>query len=147
MAPAPTQEHLGYRMMALEVTDMQSTIDYLKTKGVAIRHWGPRISDSKMTRAEISDPDGHSIELRHWFDRLILDERAMHEPPAHGGSDPRHGAGHVANLSSSKVVQTTRVMLPHPGLMGLMPAYAGALGAELVAFYPNSSMASRSAER
>ena len=40
VAPAPTQEHLGYRMMALEVTDMQSTIDYLKTKGVAIT-WGP----------------------------------------------------------------------------------------------------------
>ncbi|PYN11464.1 MAG: lactoylglutathione lyase, partial [Candidatus Rokuibacteriota bacterium] len=32
VAPAPTQVHLGYRMMALEVTDMQSAIDYLKTK-------------------------------------------------------------------------------------------------------------------
>ena len=30
VAPAPADEHLGYRMMALEVTDMQSTIDYLK---------------------------------------------------------------------------------------------------------------------
>src|SRR2546422_6000190 len=42
VAPAPADEHLGYRMMALEVTDMQSTIDYLKTKGGAIT-WGPRV--------------------------------------------------------------------------------------------------------
>src|SRR5689334_15974695 len=40
VAPAPAQEHLGYRMMALEVADMQSAVDYLKTKGMAIT-WGP----------------------------------------------------------------------------------------------------------
>jgi glyoxylase I family protein len=39
VAPAPTQEHLGYRMMALEVADMQSAIDYLKTKNVPVT-WG-----------------------------------------------------------------------------------------------------------
>jgi glyoxylase I family protein len=66
--PAPTQEHLGYRMMALEVADMQSTIDYLKTKGVAIT-WGPRAREGEYARAEIRDPDGHGIELRHWFKR------------------------------------------------------------------------------
>jgi catechol 2,3-dioxygenase-like lactoylglutathione lyase family enzyme len=32
--PAPQTEHLGYRMMALEVDDMQKTADYLRTKGV-----------------------------------------------------------------------------------------------------------------
>jgi catechol 2,3-dioxygenase-like lactoylglutathione lyase family enzyme len=32
--PAPKNEHLGYRMIALEVDDMQKTADYLKTKGV-----------------------------------------------------------------------------------------------------------------
>ena len=29
--PAPQTEHLGYRMMALEVEDMQKTADYLRT--------------------------------------------------------------------------------------------------------------------
>jgi catechol 2,3-dioxygenase-like lactoylglutathione lyase family enzyme len=40
--PAPQQEHLGYRMMALEVDDMQKTTDYLRTKGVDIDRylWG-----------------------------------------------------------------------------------------------------------
>jgi len=68
VAPAPADEHLGYRMMALEVTDMQSTIDYLKTKGVAIK-WGPRVREGQYARAEIRDPNGNNIELRHWFDR------------------------------------------------------------------------------
>jgi len=30
--PAPQTEHLGYRMIALEVDDMQKTADYLRTK-------------------------------------------------------------------------------------------------------------------
>ena len=68
VAPAPTPEHLGYRMMALEVADMQSTIEYLKEKGVRIT-WGPRVREGEYSRAEIRDPDGHSIELRHWFGR------------------------------------------------------------------------------
>ena len=68
VAPAPADEHLGYRMMALEVTDMQSTIDYLKTKGVATT-WGPRVREGQYARAEIRDPNGNNIELRHWFDR------------------------------------------------------------------------------
>ena len=65
---APTKEHLGYRMMALEVSDMQSAIEYLKTKNVPVT-WGPRVREGEYARAEIRDPDGHSIELRHWFDR------------------------------------------------------------------------------
>src|SRR5216684_397880 len=40
--PAPQTEHLGYRMIALEVDDMQKTADYLRTKGVDIV-WGPKI--------------------------------------------------------------------------------------------------------
>ena len=68
VAPAPTQEHLGYRMMALEVADMQSTIAYLNEKGVPIT-WGPRVREGEYSRAEIRDLDGHSIELRHWFGR------------------------------------------------------------------------------
>ena len=65
VAPAPADEHLGYRMMALEVDDMQRTIEYLKTKGVEIT-WGPKVRDD-YARAEIRDPNGYSIELRHWF--------------------------------------------------------------------------------
>ena len=63
--PAPQTEHLGYRMMALEVDDMQKTDDYLRTKGVNIV-WGPRVRES-YSRAEICDPNGYHIELRQWF--------------------------------------------------------------------------------
>ena len=34
--PAPQHEHLGYRMIALEVDDMQKTANYLRSKGVDI---------------------------------------------------------------------------------------------------------------
>jgi hypothetical protein len=34
--PAPQTEHLGYRIIALEVEDMQKTADYLRIKGVDI---------------------------------------------------------------------------------------------------------------
>ena len=63
--PAPEKEHLGYRMIALEVDDMQKTAEYLKTKGVEIV-WGPRVRET-YARAEICDPNGYRIELREWF--------------------------------------------------------------------------------
>jgi catechol 2,3-dioxygenase-like lactoylglutathione lyase family enzyme len=63
--PAPQQEHLGYRMMALEVEDMQQTVAYLQTKGIDIV-WGPRVRET-YARAEIQDPNGYHIELRQWF--------------------------------------------------------------------------------
>src|ERR1700726_3013134 len=63
--PAPQTEHLGYRMMALEVDDMQNTADYLRTKGVDLV-WGPRLRET-YSRAEICDPNGCHIELRQWF--------------------------------------------------------------------------------
>ena len=63
--PAPQTEHLGYRMMALEVENMQKTVDHLKTKGIEIV-WGPRVRE-KYARAEIRDPNGYHIELRQWF--------------------------------------------------------------------------------
>lgn len=66
VAPAPQKEHLGYRMIALEVDDMQRTVDYLKTKGVEIV-WGPRVREGLYARAEICDPNGYHIELRQWF--------------------------------------------------------------------------------
>ncbi|HVC55315.1 MAG TPA: VOC family protein [Stellaceae bacterium] len=63
--PEPKLEHLGYRMMALEVDDMDRTIAELKDQGVAIV-WGPLVRPT-YARAEICDPNGYRIELRQWF--------------------------------------------------------------------------------
>jgi glyoxylase I family protein len=63
--PAPQNEHLGYRMIALEVEDMDRAAAYLKTKGVDVV-WGPRVAPT-YARAEIRDPNGYHIELRQWF--------------------------------------------------------------------------------
>jgi catechol 2,3-dioxygenase-like lactoylglutathione lyase family enzyme len=65
VAPEPALEHLGYRMMALEVEDMKAALAYLKTKDIE-PVWGPVYRDT-YARAEISDPNGYRIELRHWF--------------------------------------------------------------------------------
>jgi len=69
MKPAPRAEgeHLGYRMMALEVDDMQGALAALKAKGIE-PSWGPIVRPS-YARAEIRDPDGNSIELRQWIKR------------------------------------------------------------------------------
>jgi catechol 2,3-dioxygenase-like lactoylglutathione lyase family enzyme len=65
IAPAPTGIHLGYNLIALEVDDMGEAVAFLKTKGVDIV-WGP-ITREHYARAEITDPNGYHIELRHWF--------------------------------------------------------------------------------
>lgn len=54
----------GYRMMALDVEDLDQAVEYLAGKVVVIT-WGPVIL-VKSKRAEIQDPDGNSIELRQW---------------------------------------------------------------------------------
>lgn len=63
-APAPKDEHLGYRMMAVEVEDMGKAIEYLNGLGIELT-WGPLYGEG-FARAEIVDPNGFSIELRHW---------------------------------------------------------------------------------
>lgn len=63
--PAPASEHLGYRMMALEVEDMDAAARFLEEKGVEIV-WGPVVRPT-FARAEICDPNGYRIELRQWF--------------------------------------------------------------------------------
>jgi len=65
VAPKPEDEHLGYRLMAIEVEDMKEALAYLKTKGVEAV-WGPMFRDT-YARAEIRDPNGYHIELRHWL--------------------------------------------------------------------------------
>jgi glyoxylase I family protein len=54
----------GYRMIALEVEDMDDAVQYLKNKGVELAREVVEIGNSK--RAEIKDPDGLPIELRQW---------------------------------------------------------------------------------
>lgn len=55
---------IGYRMMALEVEDMNKTVEYLKSKEIEPT-WGP-VDLGRSIRVEIKDPDGLSIELREW---------------------------------------------------------------------------------
>ena len=62
--PATSSEHLGYRMMALEVDDMDQAIAQLKAQGIE-PSWGP-VKRPNYARAEIRDPDGNSLELRQW---------------------------------------------------------------------------------
>lgn len=64
-AAAPHKQwEVGYRAIAIEVDNMDSTINYLKGKGIGIT-WGP-MAAGKSVRAEIQDPDGLPIELRQW---------------------------------------------------------------------------------
>lgn len=63
--PKPAGERLGWRMMALEVGDMDGALAYLKEKGIE-PSWGP-LKRPTYARAEIRDPDGNAIELRQWL--------------------------------------------------------------------------------
>jgi catechol 2,3-dioxygenase-like lactoylglutathione lyase family enzyme len=67
MKPAPRAEgeRLGWRMMALEVEDMDKALAHLQSHGIAAS-WGPKIRPA-YARAEIRDPDGNAIELRQWY--------------------------------------------------------------------------------
>ena len=64
-ALAPVGEGLGYRTIALEVTDMDEAVAHLRAMGVDVV-WGP-VRKPTYARAEIRDPDGNAIELRHWI--------------------------------------------------------------------------------
>src|SRR2546428_13214153 len=69
---------------------------------------------------------------------MILDEGAVRDLLRMEDLIPVMASA-LADLSSGKVVQPMRVMVPiadHGGFLGLMPAYGGALGAKLVPFYP-----------
>ena len=65
--PQPVSEagwQVGYRALALEVTDMTEAVDYLNRKGVAMALKPVNLGNS--FRGEIRDPDGLTIELRQW---------------------------------------------------------------------------------
>ena len=59
------EERLGYRMMAVEVEDMDGALALLKARGIE-PSWGP-VRRPAYARAEIRDPDGNPIELRQWL--------------------------------------------------------------------------------
>jgi len=62
---ASRDERLGYRMMAIEVDDMDGALARLKSAGIE-PSWGPK-KRPHYARAEIRDPDGNGIELRQWI--------------------------------------------------------------------------------
>jgi hypothetical protein len=72
--PAPQTEHLGYRMIALEVDDMQKTADYLRTKGVDIV-WGPKVRET-YSRAEICDQTATTSSFGSGWGNPMRNERA-----------------------------------------------------------------------
>lgn len=55
---------VGYRAIALEVESMDAATAYLRDHGVFVT-WGP-LDLGTSIRAEITDPDGLTIELREW---------------------------------------------------------------------------------
>jgi catechol 2,3-dioxygenase-like lactoylglutathione lyase family enzyme len=63
-SPIPTSATVGYRAIALEVESMEAAVTYLRDHGVYVT-WGP-IDLGTAIRAEITDPDGLTIELREW---------------------------------------------------------------------------------
>jgi len=63
--PQAQNVQLGYRMIALEVDDMRTTLQALKAKGIE-PVWGP-VFRERYARAEIRDPNGYHIELRQWI--------------------------------------------------------------------------------
>ena len=73
-------------------------------------------------------------------DIVVLDEPAVRARLHYKDLIPAI-ADALAALSSGKVVQPVRAVLPvapHHGFFAVMPAYAGALGAKLVTFYPQN---------
>src|SRR5918996_4097946 len=71
---------------------------------------------------------------------VVLDEPAVQQRLHYQDLIPAIGQA-LAALSSGQVVQPVRAVLPvapHQGFFAVMPAYAGALGAKLVTFYPRN---------
>jgi ornithine cyclodeaminase/alanine dehydrogenase-like protein (mu-crystallin family) len=70
----------------------------------------------------------------------VLDEPAVQQRLLYKDLIPAI-ADALAALSAGRVVQPVRTVLPvapHQGFFAVMPAYAGALGAKLVTFYPKN---------
>ncbi|HKW47562.1 MAG TPA: hypothetical protein VJN70_08950, partial [Gemmatimonadaceae bacterium] len=71
----------------------------------------------------------------------VLDEAAVQERLRYEELIPAV-ADALAALAAGKLVQPVRTVLPiepHRGFFAVMPAYAGAMGAKLVTFYPHNT--------
>src|SRR5258705_5569171 len=71
---------------------------------------------------------------------VVLDEPAVQQRLQYRDLIPAIAQA-LSALSSGKVVQPVHSVLPvapHHGFFAVMPAYAGALGAKLVTFYPQN---------
>jgi ornithine cyclodeaminase/alanine dehydrogenase-like protein (mu-crystallin family) len=71
---------------------------------------------------------------------VILDENAVQRLLSYQQLIPAIARA-LSDLSAGHVVQPVRTVLPiapHRGFFAVMPAYAGALGAKLVTFYPHN---------
>lgn len=55
---------VGYRALAIEVSDMAAAVAYLKSKGIEMSRAPMDLGNS--WRGEMLDPDGLLIELREW---------------------------------------------------------------------------------
>src|SRR6266850_6042570 len=79
--------------------------------------------------------------VRTYFHMMdVLDEQAVQQRLHYPDLIPAIAQA-LAALSSGRVVQPVRTVLPvapHQGFFAVMPAYAGALGAKLVTFYPKN---------
>lgn len=62
--PPENPWQVGYRMIAVEVEDMEEALAYLAEREVHPT-WGP-VDLGGAKRAEIADPDGLGVELRQW---------------------------------------------------------------------------------
>jgi ornithine cyclodeaminase/alanine dehydrogenase-like protein (mu-crystallin family) len=74
------------------------------------------------------------------MDIPVLDESAVQQRLRYQDLIPAIAQA-LAALSAGQVVQPQRVVLPvtpHSGFFAVMPAFAGALGAKLVTFYPKN---------
>jgi len=55
---------VGYRAIAIEVTDMEEAVNHLRAKGIEMSRDPVDLGTS--IRGELKDPDGLTIELRQW---------------------------------------------------------------------------------
>ncbi len=62
--PIPEQPHIGYRMMAITVDDMDAAIKHLKKHNVTISREPMNLGSSM--RGEFKDNNGVTIEIRKW---------------------------------------------------------------------------------
>ena len=120
--PAPQTEHLGYRMIALEVDDMQKTADYLRTKvstssgaqGFARPTQGRRSATQRLPhRAQAVVPVSKPVHARQClpaWDRARRKTRIRY-PACAGKSDRGYVASKILHRGPPTSTRSPRVKL------------------------------------